>query len=42
LRLASAAEVVSHRPGGLKGGIGEGGLGLSGGEARRIALARAH
>jgi ATP-binding cassette subfamily C protein CydD len=41
LRLASAAEVVSHRPGGLKGGIGEGGLGLSGGEARRIALARA-
>jgi ATP-binding cassette subfamily C protein CydD len=41
LGLASAGDVVSHRPGGLKDSIGEGGLGLSGGEARRIALARA-
>ncbi|MBC9206707.1 thiol reductant ABC exporter subunit CydD [Roseomonas aerophila] len=41
LDLASAGDVVARRPGGLKGGIGEGGLGLSGGEARRIALARA-
>lgn len=41
LALASATDVVARRPGGLQGRIGEGGLGLSGGEARRIALARA-
>lgn len=41
LRLASAEDVVARRPGGLRGLMAEGGLGLSGGEARRIALARA-
>lgn len=41
LRLASAEEVVARRPGGLRGPMAEGGLGLSGGEARRVALARA-
>lgn len=41
LRLASAEEVVARRPGGLRDLMAEGGLGLSGGEARRIALARA-
>jgi ATP-binding cassette subfamily C protein CydD len=41
LRLASAEEVVARRPGGLRALMAEGGLGLSGGEARRIALARA-
>jgi ATP-binding cassette subfamily C protein CydD len=41
LSLASAGEIVARRPGGLRNQMGEGGLGLSGGEARRIAMARA-
>ena len=41
LALASADQAVARRPGGLRSHVGEGGLGLSGGEARRVALARA-
>ncbi|MFC7552027.1 ATP-binding cassette domain-containing protein [Pseudoroseomonas wenyumeiae] len=41
LQLASAKEIVARRPGGLRSLMAEGGLGLSGGEARRVALARA-
>ncbi|WP_203195409.1 ATP-binding cassette domain-containing protein [Xanthobacter dioxanivorans] len=46
-RLAAAVEAaglsqaVARVPGGLSGRVGEGGTGLSGGEAHRLALARA-
>jgi ATP-binding cassette, subfamily C, bacterial CydD len=38
---AGLAEVVARLPRGLDTGLGEGGFGLSAGEARRIAIARA-
>ncbi|MDI4659147.1 thiol reductant ABC exporter subunit CydD [Xanthobacter autotrophicus] len=38
---AGLADVVAAIPGGLAGRIGEGGTGLSGGEAHRLAVARA-
>ncbi|MFG1377501.1 thiol reductant ABC exporter subunit CydD [Xanthobacter autotrophicus] len=38
---AGLADVVAAIPGGLAGRIGEGGAGLSGGEAHRLAVARA-
>lgn len=41
LHLAGAAELVEHLPQGLSTRIGEDGFGLSVGEIRRIALARA-
>ncbi|MCI4682069.1 thiol reductant ABC exporter subunit CydD [Candidatus Rhodoblastus alkanivorans] len=41
LRDARAETVVAHLPQGVNTPLGEGGLGLSGGEAQRIALARA-
>jgi ATP-binding cassette subfamily C protein CydD len=41
LTLARAADVVAVLPGGLQARLGETGGGLSGGEARRITLARA-
>jgi ATP-binding cassette subfamily C protein CydC len=40
LATACLAERVSALPGGLAARLGEGGVGLSGGEARRLALAR--
>ncbi|RMX08874.1 ATP-binding cassette domain-containing protein [Corticibacter populi] len=40
LRDAGLAELVAERQGGLDCLLGEGGLGLSGGQARRLALAR--
>ena len=41
LALASAREIVSRLPGGLDAELGESGGGVSGGEARRLLLARA-
>ena len=41
IQLAELDPVVSNLPQGLETHIGEGGHGLSGGEARRVALARA-
>jgi ATP-binding cassette subfamily C protein CydD len=41
LSTASAEGIIARRPGGLRSQMAEGGLGLSGGAARRIALARA-
>lgn len=41
LEIAAADEVISSRPGGLSGRIGENGMGFSGGELQRLALARA-
>lgn len=40
LRLVGLAGLVHSRPQGLNTAIGEGGVGLSGGQARRLALAR--
>ena len=40
LDRAAVADVVRALPGGLNTWLGEGGAGLSGGQARRIALAR--
>lgn len=42
LAAAQAGEIVAALPGGLKARLGELGGGVSGGEARRFALARAH
>jgi ATP-binding cassette subfamily C protein CydD len=39
--VAGLADVVARLPGGLDSPLGEGGWGLSTGEARRIAIARA-
>ncbi|WP_448582688.1 ATP-binding cassette domain-containing protein [Thermaurantiacus sp.] len=41
LEIAGLADVVRARPGGLGALLGDGGRGLSGGEAKRLALARA-
>jgi ATP-binding cassette, subfamily C, bacterial CydD len=41
LDVAAAAEVVARLPRGLSAPLGEGGHGVSGGEAQRLALARA-
>lgn len=41
LDLASATEIVARLPGGLEARLGESGAGVSGGEARRLLLARA-
>ncbi|WP_041527070.1 ABC transporter ATP-binding protein/permease [Paracoccus aminophilus] len=41
LRLAAAEEIVAALPGGLGQRLGETGAGVSGGEARRLTLARA-
>ena len=41
LRCAGAESVITARPGGLAGRIGEGGAGFSGGELQRLGLARA-
>jgi ATP-binding cassette subfamily C protein CydD len=41
LALASATEIVARLPGGLDAELGEAGGGVSGGEARRLMLARA-
>jgi ATP-binding cassette subfamily C protein CydD len=41
LRLAKLSELVAALPHGVKTVIGEGGFGLSGGQAQRIAIARA-
>lgn len=41
LDLASATDIVSRLPGGLEAKLGENGAGVSGGEARRLLLARA-
>ncbi|MBB4196678.1 ATP-binding cassette subfamily C protein CydD [Rhodoblastus sphagnicola] len=41
LAQASAEKVFARLPGGLRARIGENGVGLSGGEAQRLALARA-
>lgn len=41
LRLADADEIVARLPGGLETRLGESGGGVSGGEARRLLLARA-
>ncbi|MBE3639888.1 ATP-binding cassette domain-containing protein [Mangrovicoccus sp. HB182678] len=41
LRRAGARDVVAHLPGGLAARLGESGTGISGGEARRLLLARA-
>lgn len=41
LELASATEIVARLPGGLDAELGEAGGGVSGGEARRLMLARA-
>ncbi|MFG1417822.1 thiol reductant ABC exporter subunit CydD [Xanthobacter sp. V0B-10] len=38
---AGLADVVANVPGGLQGRVGEGGSGLSGGEAHRLCVARA-
>jgi ATP-binding cassette subfamily C protein CydD len=40
-RLASLSDVIAALPQGLETRIGEGGFGLSGGQAQRIAIARA-
>lgn len=40
LRQAGLADTIAATPGGLDTRLGEGGLGLSGGQARRLALAR--
>lgn len=40
LKVAGLADVVSALPAGLDATLGEGGFGLSGGQARRLALAR--
>ncbi|MHA3916601.1 thiol reductant ABC exporter subunit CydD [Halovulum sp. GXIMD14793] len=41
LDLASASDIVARLPGGLEAKLGESGAGVSGGEARRLLLARA-
>lgn len=41
LEDSAVADVVQSRPGGLSSRIGEGGMGFSGGELQRLALARA-
>jgi ATP-binding cassette subfamily C protein CydD len=41
LARARAEKAIARLPGGLRARIGEGGVGLSGGEAQRLALARA-
>lgn len=41
VRQAHLSDVVARLPGGLEGRVGEGGSGLSGGEAHRLAVARA-
>jgi ATP-binding cassette subfamily C protein CydD len=41
LRVASLDQVVAELPDGLETQIGEGGYGLSGGQAQRVAIARA-
>lgn len=41
LDLASARDIVARLPGGLEARLGESGTGVSGGEARRLLLARA-
>ncbi len=41
LRSASLADVVSALPQGMETRVGEGGYGLSGGQAQRVAIARA-
>ena len=41
LRLAHAAEFIATLPDGLESVVGEGGVGLSGGEKQRLAIARA-
>ena len=41
LRMADAAEIVARLPDGLRTRLGESGGGVSGGEARRLLLARA-
>ncbi|MDE0062688.1 MAG: ABC transporter transmembrane domain-containing protein [Gammaproteobacteria bacterium] len=41
LRLAHAAEFIATMPDGLESVVGEGGVGLSGGEKQRLAIARA-
>ncbi len=41
LRLAQAVEFIAKLPGGLDARIGEEGVGLSGGEKQRLAIARA-
>lgn len=41
LDLAQAEDLIAGLPGGLRAGLGETGGGLSGGEARRVTLARA-
>ena len=42
LRAAHAYEIVTALPGGLEARLGDFGGGISGGEARRLAVARAH
>ncbi len=41
-RLARVTDFAAHLPRGLETEIGEGGFGLSGGEAQRVAIARAY
>jgi ATP-binding cassette subfamily C protein CydD len=41
-RLARVTDFAAHLPHGLETEIGEGGFGLSGGEAQRVAIARAY